>query len=219
MEKLQQILLLFLAFHFLKAGSQVFDTTGWLSIDCGAEKVQEKQGLEEMNTLRSFHDVLSEEHCYKLPVYKLTLRYIIRAGFFYGNYDGLSRPPTFNLTVEGKMWTTVNTSSMDGSPTREGEAPFISSLEAVPMWVKLFPKLTSSATIHLVTRTNFGGPEVRFTSGLHGDMFNRIWTRGATPPNCREVSTMPADTTLEIENRPPMAAVGDSIEPINPSDP
>lgn len=177
-----------------------------MSIDCGAEyprlsnnlivwepdgrliktgfnrKVQEKQDLEEMNTLRSFHDVLSEEHCYKLPVYKLTLRYVIRAGFFYGNYDGLSRPPTFNLTVEGKMWTTVNTSSMDGSPvyheisymshrsgeinvclvqTREGEAPFISSLEAVPMWVKLFPKLTSSATIHLVTRTNFGGPEVR----------------------------------------------------------
>ncbi|KAL6326671.1 hypothetical protein AAG906_010845 [Vitis piasezkii] len=260
MEKLQQILLLFLAFHFLKAGSQVFDTTGWLSIDCGAEyprlsnnlivwepdgrliktgfnrKVQEKQDLEEMNTLRSFHDVLSEEHCYKLPVYKLTLRYIIRAGFFYGNYDGLSRPPTFNLTVEGKMWTTVNTSSMDGSPvyheisymshrsgeisvclvqTREGEAPFISSLEAVPMWVKLFPKLTSTATIHLVTRTNFGGPEVRVTWGYvqpHMD------TRGNTT-QLSEGFHHASRYYVRDRKQATYGGCRNSIEPINPSDP
>ncbi|KAI6685700.1 hypothetical protein NL676_031613 [Syzygium grande] len=34
-------------------------------------------------------------------------KYFIRAAFYYGNYDHLSRPPTFNLEFDGNKWTTV----------------------------------------------------------------------------------------------------------------
>ena len=54
--------------------------------------------------------------------------------------------------------------------TREGELPFISSLETMmiadPMYTEMVPYDLSSdtdphAAFHLVTRTYFGGPEVR----------------------------------------------------------
>ncbi|XP_034704254.1 uncharacterized protein At1g24485-like [Vitis riparia] len=166
MEKLVPVLLVFLAFHFLKAASQ--DFIDWWNIDCGSElprvnnhsmpwytdyglittglnkQVPQKQPIEEMNTLRFFPNG-TEPNCYSIFFTSYISGYIVRAGFYHGNYDGLSRPPTFDLNSNGKNWTTVNTtSSMGGMVT--------------------FP-LTSdndpNAAFHLVTRTNFGGPEVR----------------------------------------------------------
>lgn len=153
--------------------------------------VPKKQPIEEMKTLRFFPNA-TESNCYVVPllVYNLS-SCIVRAGFYHGNYDGLRRPPTFDLTINGNKWTTVNTtSSMDGGPiyheviyvahqleidiclvqTREGEVPFISSLEFIPIEEPLYTEMVPfpltphnypNASFHLVTRTNFGGPQVR----------------------------------------------------------
>ena len=77
------------------------------------KQVPQKQPIEEMNTLRFFPNG-TEPNCYTIFFTSYISGYIVRAGFYYGNYDGLSRPPTFDLTSNGKNWTTVNTTSSMG---------------------------------------------------------------------------------------------------------
>ncbi|KAF3776604.1 hypothetical protein EJ110_NYTH47773 [Nymphaea thermarum] len=70
-----------------------------------------------------------------------------KASFFYGNYDGKSSPPSFDLQFDGNHWATVTTASCQGqyfeviyAPKRENisvcvartspdQVPFISALE------------------------------------------------------------------------------------------
>lgn len=68
------------------------------------KRVLDQQPLDEMNTLRVFPDQ-TDQNCYTFPPTMFlpkTLRYVIRAGFFYGNYDGLSNPPTFDLHLKAE---------------------------------------------------------------------------------------------------------------------
>ena len=180
---------------------------GWWSIDCGSSsshvvdgsisweidtnytkadsnrRVPQNQAVEEMNTLRFFPNQ-TDNNCYVIPLKFPGFNHIVRAGFYYGNYDGLSKPPTFDLKLDRENWTTVNTSSsVDGGlpiyheaiyltrsgnltvclvQTMDREVPFISSLEGVPIR-NIYEEVldTTTATLHLVARTNFGGSEVR----------------------------------------------------------
>lgn len=148
--------------------------TGWRSIDCGINDirwdgmilwdvdfdhtqtgsnklVQKETSKEEFNTLRFFPNS-TEEIFYIVPAETQAIRYIIRDGFYYGNYDGLSSPPTFDLFINGLKWTTVDTSKNNGEPfyeeimyentgsgffkicleeIKDGGVPFINLLEAV----------------------------------------------------------------------------------------
>ena len=181
--------------------------TGWWSIDCGSSssrvvdgsisweidtnytkagsnmRVPQNQALDEMNTLRFFPNQ-TDNNCYVIPLKFPGFNHIVRAGFYYGNYDGLSKTPTFDLKIDRENWTTVNTSSsVDGGlpiyheaicltrsgnltvclvQTMDREVPFISSLEGVPIR-NIYEEVldTTTATLHLVARTNFGGSEVR----------------------------------------------------------
>ncbi|CAN0909382.1 Leucine-rich repeat receptor-like serine/threonine-protein kinase At2g14510 [Linum grandiflorum] len=124
------------------------------------------------------------QNCYTLPILKLSLKYLVRAGFYYGNYDAANKPPTFDLYLDGKKWLTVNTTlSSAGEPvyreivyvvrpgsdsiglcltrTRDGEVPFVSSIEIVPFWNALYTEMGSVDSFGLVARTNLGGPELR----------------------------------------------------------
>jgi hypothetical protein len=48
-----------------------------------------------------------ERNCYTLPSLTPGGKYLVRAGFGYGNYDKLNRPPTFDLYLGVTYWTTV----------------------------------------------------------------------------------------------------------------
>lgn len=100
----------------------------------------------QLNNLRVFTEL--KKNCYKLPTSSLT-RYLIRAGFHYGNYDGLGSPPTFNLEIDWNEWAIVNTSSIEHfellytaqqgtvyiclTRTQDNQYPFISMLEIFPL--------------------------------------------------------------------------------------
>ncbi|CAN1174123.1 Probable LRR receptor-like serine/threonine-protein kinase MEE39 [Linum perenne] len=261
--------LLFLStFQFMlyRASSQTIPQDvlgiGWVSIDCGnllippfnelplwsLDKNYTTTGItahvstitsrSEMASLRFFPDS-TVENCYTLPSLKLSLKYLIRAGFYYGNYDSAAKPPTFDLYLDGKKWSTVNTtlSSVDNplyheivyvtqgsdsielclAHTRDGEVPFISSIEIVPLWNTLYNEMGSVDSFDLVTRINLGGPEVR-NGIITGELHNRIWTRGANPPNTVITSTVaPILPIIPVQNEPPVAALIDSVQS-NPSD-
>ncbi|PQP97292.1 putative LRR receptor-like serine/threonine-protein kinase MEE39 [Prunus yedoensis var. nudiflora] len=226
---------LLLVFHLFTAYSQHNGYT-----QAGINKqVPQKQELEEMNTLRSFPNK-AQQNCYALPFSAQTQRVLVRAGFYYGNYDGLSKPPSFDIHINGRNWSTVNTSTVVEGPIyheamyanqgagslnvcivqdESGVVPFISSIEVVPIWIltgPLYPEMETNYAYNLVSRINFGGEEVRFPGGE--EMYNRVWTRGTTPPNCTEVATLPAFLPIP-ENDPPNSVLSDSIESMNPADP
>ncbi|KAK1396342.1 hypothetical protein POM88_006205 [Heracleum sosnowskyi] len=235
------------------------DTSRWQSIDCGREVLRLDDALftwdanrdytqtginklvrinttrDEFNTLRAFPNN-TKDNCYNVPIDTETIRYIIRVGFYYGNYDGLSRPPTFDLFINNIKWTTINTSTNDGEPVYEeiiyynkgsgffkiclvhiqdGGIPIINSIETVGVFHVLYPKMETNATYSLVTRINFGGPEVRYDLETD-EIYNRIWSKGATP--YANVSGLPTNLAPTFENHPPRSVMADAIES-NASDP
>ncbi|KAK4390656.1 Leucine-rich repeat receptor-like serine/threonine-protein kinase [Sesamum angolense] len=135
-----------------------------------------------MTTLRYFPHG-EDMNCYRLQLTN-TQKYIFRAGFYYGNYDGKSQPPVFDLFLGGQLWETVNSSAAEGPVFQElvyaprndnisvclmgrkeyGSAtPFISSLEATYLDDEtdsdhsVYRMMRNGTAYHLVARLNFGG--------------------------------------------------------------
>ncbi|XP_074366181.1 leucine-rich repeat receptor-like serine/threonine-protein kinase At2g14510 [Apium graveolens] len=231
----------------------------WQSIDCGREAIRLDDTLftwnsnhdytqtgtnelvrinttrDEFNTLRAFPNN-TKDNCYNVPIDAQPIRYIIRVGFYYGNYDGLSRPPTFDLFINNVKWTTVNTTINNGEPVYEeiiyynkgsgffkiclahvqdGGIPIINSIETVGVSHVLYPKMETNATYNLVTRINFGGPEVRYDLETD-EVYNRIWSKRSTP--YANVSGLPTYFAPTLENHPPGSVLANAIES-NASDP
>ena len=67
--------------------------------------------LSELKTLRAFDD-LRAKNCYALPV-KKNSTYLLRASFYYGNYDNTAKPPTFQVSVEATIVDNITTSSTE----------------------------------------------------------------------------------------------------------
>ncbi|KAF3785102.1 hypothetical protein EJ110_NYTH29071 [Nymphaea thermarum] len=57
------------------------------------------------HTLRSFPNY--RRNCYTLTPVTQGKKYLIRASFMYGNYDGQNLPPTFDLYLGAEQWDTV----------------------------------------------------------------------------------------------------------------
>ncbi|KAL9416071.1 hypothetical protein AB3S75_039296 [Citrus x aurantiifolia] len=64
--------------------------------------------FDPMNSLRFFPN--DNKSCYNLPLQPFNGKFLFRAGFFYGNYDGLYRPSSFKLEIDGNLWANVTTS-------------------------------------------------------------------------------------------------------------
>ncbi|XP_063948727.1 probable LRR receptor-like serine/threonine-protein kinase At1g07550 [Daucus carota subsp. sativus] len=257
MAKVGWINLAFLSLQLLQSFAQYSpsDISGWRSIDCGTNRtqyegmlqwemdssytetglnilVQNKTTREELNTLRFFPNNI-QDNCYSVPAETLIARYIIRAGFYYGNYDGLSRPPAFSLFINDVIWTTINTAKNNGEPfykeimyesngsgvfkiclvqIKDGGVPFINSIETVALWDPMYSQMENKATYNLVTRTNLGGDEIRFDPLKFDEKYNRIWSKGVTPYNCDNITGL-TDFTAAHENYPPDPVLKDSVQP------
>jgi len=122
---------------------------------------------------RSFPDGV--RNCYTLRLPVAGLKYLLRAEFMYGNYDGLNKPPIFDLYAGVNFWTMVNASSLPNIPmsleaivvvlgnslevclvnTGSG-TPFISSLELRPLKSSIYPQVNQMQGLVLYGRINFG---------------------------------------------------------------
>ncbi|XP_022942697.1 probable leucine-rich repeat receptor-like protein kinase At2g28990 [Cucurbita moschata] len=232
----------------------------WVSIDCGSEdflidgslvtwdtddlytdaginqkiRTNKDKPLEILTTLRFFPSS-KEQSCYKLPIYDQNLRYLVRSGFLYGNYDGLNRPPAFDLLLDGKKMSKIEpasatetifdelvyTSKRSGfmnlclAQRKDGGIPFISSIQAVPTGDDLYAKMKFNETFRVVTRINYGNDDGSLSSS--DDNYERIWTLGTTPPNCNAISAIPDFESPE--NDPPSFVLDSAIESVNASSP
>ncbi|XP_044433935.1 probable LRR receptor-like serine/threonine-protein kinase At4g29180 [Triticum aestivum] len=113
------------------------------------------------HTVRSFP--VGERNCYTLrPLVLPGPKYLVRAMFKYGNYDGLDMLPIFDLHLGVNYWKTVNISDAS-SPVMEeviavvpggsvqvclvntgSGTPFISSLSLRPLTKALYPQANAT---------------------------------------------------------------------------
>ncbi|PWA53125.1 malectin-like carbohydrate-binding domain-containing protein [Artemisia annua] len=167
-----------------------------------------------LDTLRVF--TRRKKNCYSIPVTKGD-KVLVRASFYYGNYDGLSNPPEFNLHFDGNFWETVETTMTDViryeityvskhdfvsvcvAQTRPGQFPFISSLEVRKLDSDMYREVDESRALILLRRVSFGASQgLRYPN----DMYDRIWKYPADIVSRVKNSASPVDTT-KTPNKPP----------------
>lgn len=115
-------------------------------VDSGeSHSVQPSNSFDHvMDTLRVFKN--KTKNCYNIGSVKIG-RILLRASFYYGNYDGKSSPPSFELLFDGYDWDTVNNSgsrpsrfeviytitkdsiSVCVAQNKVGQFPYISAIE------------------------------------------------------------------------------------------
>ena len=109
--------------------------------------------------LRSFPQGI--RNCYNINIMPGT-KYLIRGTFFYGNYDGLSKLPQFDLHLGVSKWDTVKIENVSAGVIKELihvpsqnylqvclvntglEMPFISAIELRPLNNKTYVTISGS---------------------------------------------------------------------------
>ncbi|KAM7522259.1 hypothetical protein LguiA_012161 [Lonicera macranthoides] len=183
-----------------------------LSIDCGSSDVStdensiiwigdndliqngETHVVQSTNSLSHVMDTLRvftthKKNCYSWEANK-GVQVLVRASFYYGNYDKKSSPPTFDLQFDGNHWDSVVTSmdqmvyyeniyvlQMDSisiciAQTKEGQFPFISALEIRSLESNMYNHVNAEYALFLKSRTAYGADAViRYSD----DIYDRIW--------------------------------------------
>ncbi|XP_073352045.1 probable LRR receptor-like serine/threonine-protein kinase At1g51810 [Aegilops tauschii subsp. strangulata] len=217
-------LLLILVMMMIRVHGQS-STSGFISIDCGnngtyndsitglqyhsddgfvegglSHKISTEfmadAASEQAKTLRSFPD--GSRNCYTLPSI-IGKKYLLRALFSYGDYDGLNRtldgsPFLFGLHIGVNFWDTVNLTYWNPSITAWKEVltvapgdsmsvclinfgtgtPFVSVLELRPLLDAMYPFVNTSVSVGYFGRIRFD--EVAdFITRYPVDPYDRFW--------------------------------------------
>ncbi|KAG9453728.1 hypothetical protein H6P81_006632 [Aristolochia fimbriata] len=220
----------------------------WLKIDCGGEDdrltgwvsdrsfistgddsaVEVNVDILQLNTLRFFSD--HNKNCYTIPA-TAGKKYLIRAGFYYGNYDGKFRGPVFDLQFDGNFWATVDASgdepfaeeaivvarrdsiSVCVARTKDEDLPFVSTLELINLASDMYRAMDNSTALFLDYRLNFGYSEIVWWPD---DSYARIWYPSEFANYTNVIAATPVNT---LHDRPPTAVIMFAIEAQRPLEP
>ncbi|KAL9284011.1 putative transferase, protein kinase RLK-Pelle-LRR-I-1 family [Arabidopsis thaliana] len=180
----------------------------------------------QSRTLRYFPD--GKRNCYNLIVFK-ERKYLIRAYFLYGNYDGQNTAPVFDLYLGPNLWANIDLEDVNGKweeilhiPTsnslqiclvKTGMAtPLISSLELRPMRTGTYTTEPGSLKKFWRFYINKSGSGLRYSK----DVYDRIWM-----PHFEDEWTQ-ISTALRVYNNdydPPDDALKNAATPTNASAP
>ncbi|KAI3450473.1 hypothetical protein Pfo_007138 [Paulownia fortunei] len=241
---------LVLALCMLSVSADVF-----LSIDCGSSDSYKDENLinwtgddgykqngeskvvqssnsisHVMDTLRVF--TTRNKNCYYIDSIRRG-RVLVRASFYYGNYDEKSLPPTFDLLLDGQHWSTVETSSTDYvyyevtyvmkrdtinvcvAQKKAGHLPFMSALEVRGLESYMYNNINENYPMFLMRRVAYGAnATIRFTN----DPYDRIWTRAAGGNGLTEVSGNAFFNGIAgLGDNPPPAVLQNAVTAINPN--
>ncbi|XP_062181544.1 putative leucine-rich repeat receptor-like serine/threonine-protein kinase At2g19230 [Phragmites australis] len=185
--------------------------------------------------VRSFPN--GARNCYTIRSLEARLKYILRATFMYGNYDGLSRPPIFDLYVGVNFWSMVNITGADSRKILEvivvvpdnfvqvclvntgSGTPFISALELRPLTKSsLYPQANATQGLVLLGRINFGATDDTRIVRYPDDPRDRFWFPWVDATSWNSLST-----TLRVQNidsdlfEAPLKVMQTAITPRNAS--
>jgi Malectin-like domain len=133
---------------------------------------------KDLETLRSFPN--GTKNCYTLTPVTKGSKYLVRATFFYGNYDRLAKPPSFDLYFGVNFWCTVDVTEsnywyyceiigiapanyIDICLVNTGfGTPFISVLELRPLNNSLYVVADSTHSLNNIYRNDIGSNHTYF---------------------------------------------------------
>jgi Malectin-like domain len=135
----------------------------------------ENPSLYETSYRREYHTVRAfpngTRNCYTIRSLTTGSNYLIRALFYYANYDNKNNPPTFDIYLGVDFWTTVNADSFSYPEiivsatsdyldvclvnTNQG-VPFITSLHLRKFDMGMYAYVNSTTSLILVERDNMG---------------------------------------------------------------
>ncbi|XLT71633.1 hypothetical protein HN873_028059 [Arachis hypogaea] len=162
-------------------------------IDSGVSKMVSSEDKithqQQFSYLRSFPNGM--RNCYKISVTSGT-KYLIRASFLYGNYDGLNEPPQFDIHLGSNLWDTVKLTNASQSSYRElmhtptlnyvhiclvntgNGIPFISAIEFRNMDFNNVYKTSGATTLARLAGLDFGS-FTNLTYRYMDDFHDRLW--------------------------------------------
>ncbi|XP_062008515.1 probable LRR receptor-like serine/threonine-protein kinase At1g05700 [Rosa rugosa] len=174
-------------------------------------------------------------NCYKINVTS-GMKYLIRAGFFYGNYDGDNKLPVFELHLGANSWDTVR--FKDASTDKKKELihtplrnyihvclvdigsgiPFISAIELRPLPNETYQ--TQTGSLELVSRYDTGQMGTRRGYRFPFDIFDRVWSRAYNVEDSAQLSTpFTVNSSYHNKYRPPSDVMRTAATPRDPNDP
>ncbi|TVU49672.1 hypothetical protein EJB05_00998, partial [Eragrostis curvula] len=180
---------------------------------------------ERYRTVRYFPDVGALRSCYTLRPVTPGGKYLVRAAFYYGNYDGLDRPPVFDLHIGVNRWATVNVTAASDKYILEAVVvspadflqvclvntglgtPFISGLDLRPLGWTMHPEATVNQSLLLLS---FSRPSATFDFNRYNfwpagyplfrypyDPYDRLWQRCGTIAAWTNINT---SATVDVSN-------------------
>ncbi|XP_045789577.1 probable LRR receptor-like serine/threonine-protein kinase At1g05700 isoform X2 [Trifolium pratense] len=208
-------------------------------IDTGVSKRlgnSEKLSEKLLEYVRSFPSGV--RNCYRINVTSGT-KYLIRATFYYGNYDNLNQPPQFDLHLGANVWDTVKftnlsvikTSEMIYTPSLDyiqlclvntGKGtPFISAIELRTLNNDTY--VTRSAESVLLEFLRLGLSPNSITNleyRYKDDVYDRLWFT-FQPHAMKQLSASLNNDGLLLENnyKPPAIVMSTAATPVNVSAP
>ncbi|XVE70541.1 hypothetical protein DITRI_Ditri10aG0080200 [Diplodiscus trichospermus] len=188
---------------------------------------------QPLSDLRSFPH--GKKNCYTLaPAAGKGGLYLIRATFFYGNYDSENKLPEFDLYLDVNLWSSVEFSNASDVVTTEIISvavsdtvsvclinkglgiPFISALELRPLNSSIYgTELGNSVSLVLVKRLDIG--YVNGTGRYKDDIYDRIWSP-YNSPSWEIVTTTSAINSNENGYKAPLEVISTAAMPHNGSD-
>ncbi|KAF7850232.1 hypothetical protein BT93_L5716 [Corymbia citriodora subsp. variegata] len=186
---------------------------------------------EVLGTLRAFPT--GKKNCYTVNVDGGS-KILVRASFYYGDYDSLSSPPTFDLLLDGNHWATVNTSATEAvyglsyeaiytvqsnvtsvcvAQTLPNQLPFINSLEVRSLLSSMYSHVDSSRVLLLATRAAATANNTPIRNP--DDVYDRIWNPALGSLSLHfglnVSSNDAASVAVKVEDNPPEAIFHNAV--------
>ncbi|TVU49680.1 hypothetical protein EJB05_01006, partial [Eragrostis curvula] len=181
---------------------------------------------ERYRTVRYFPgDGAAPRSCYTLRPVTPGGKYLVRAAFYYGNYDGLNRPPVFDLHIGVNSWATVNVTAAGDRYILEAVVvspddflqvclvntglgtPFVSGLDLRPLRWTMYPEATVNQSLLLLSLSRpsatFGFNRYNFWPAGYPlfrypyDPYDRLWQRYGTVAAWTNINT---SATVDVSN-------------------
>ncbi|KAM3411919.1 hypothetical protein ACQJBY_003536 [Aegilops geniculata] len=185
------------------------------------------------HNVRSFPD--GARNCYTLRSLVPGRKYLVRAEFLYGDYDGLGRPPIFDLHLGVNYWQTVNVSKPGSEVMAEAimvvpddfvqvclvntgaGTPFVSALELRPLKMKCYPQANLTQGLLVEHRLNLGPADESNIIRYPADPYDRVWIPWADPKEWTEISTTRQVQSDDDDYEVPSAVMQTAVTPLNAS--
>ncbi|KAL9143670.1 hypothetical protein ABFS82_14G248800 [Erythranthe guttata] len=182
-----------------------------------------------LDTLRAFPT--GKKHCYYIDSIRRG-RVLVRATFYYGNYDGKSSPPTFDLFFDGNPWATVETSSSEYyyyeviyvmkkdtisvcvGRRNDGGLPLISALEIRGLESYMYQFLAEDRPMFTLRRVAYG---TNATIRSFDDPYDRIWTGDVGGRGSTQVTSTALLNPITFLDSPPPAVLRHAVTAVTPN--